>query len=551
MGQFVYSPVNPVRLTHQTAQQAKYNTVPFDRQQAYDCYSQKFQFTDTAIFQFVSDWPVALKLYDKDSKLVATPAPLVTLINNETASWYKFVIDWAVYSEGGYYFTAEYTDDTASQLYQSELIQVKQNWPNTILFEYWNSYNKYSINFKDNTVYQFRVEGVISLFNPEFDDEIYNDQYRNTSLLDSIPFRTFTLDVGGAPLVPEWVIDRTNWIFGCDRVKIDGTFYRNTDGSKWDIERTEPDGTRFINGKLTVIEVNELFLQELTPGETPTGGFKIVSRIVESKNIGGNTVISAQPQFNSASLIKYIAFVNRGAEFTVSAGTSSGAVDLMKPAPIPTGADTVLINQRLSGSSAIYLTIPAGSDMDIVIGYDQFDAELITPGSIITQIKGRPRSISQYHYTTPEQLVLDFDLATGLGIGDFAGTAIMNGNNTTQDWGGKVPMAYKKGMKWSALGIAVANDPEIPLGVDFGEYMHILLAAELPKLKAMIPGATSSNAGNKIPFSGSSPAGQGITPIPVLGGDPTIAGPTGDALLNLPHNNIQPTIYCIYYKELA
>lgn len=52
----------------------------------------------------------------------------------------------------------------------------------------------------------------------------------------------------------------------------------------------------------------------------------------------------------------------------------------------------------------------------------------------------KPRTVIMRHVTNA-YIVANFDI-TGLGINEEVGYAICNGNNTTQDWGGRVPIGF-------------------------------------------------------------------------------------------------------------
>ena len=113
MGQFIYAPINPVRLTQITSFDARYQTMPFDFQEASHPYTQKYQTDDTVKLQCLSDFVPTLKVKDlatySDLATITPSTPLSSIVG-QTYTLYEFEIDWNAVGAGFYYLELTYTD---------------------------------------------------------------------------------------------------------------------------------------------------------------------------------------------------------------------------------------------------------------------------------------------------------------------------------------------------------------------------------------------------------------------------------------------------------
>lgn len=545
MSVFIYSPVNPIRLIEQKTFDSRYNSVPFDFQGPTVPYYQKYQTNDTVQLQVLADHVPTLTIRQSATTAIkSTITPTVSTIIGQTYSLYEFKIQWTSLQADNYYVQVDCNGVT----YQSDNIQTANYWPNTALFEYTHSKNTYSIIFSTGYIGTFRAEACVQDFNPEFSDVIYADQTHNITKLNSIRYRTFNLYVPGFNFgqgVPQWVGDRINWIFGCDQLQIDGQYYQNNENSKWEITRTDPDGTRNIGLKLNIIEVADTFTLSLNTGASPAQTFKIVSKALSYPNISANFNIAGT--FNNGTRINTVSVNNRGAAFNMQIGITSGGSEIMVSDVVQAGGNTFTLEYLFIDTETIYLTIPTGSNCDVYIDYTDFNAPSITPGSVTTVTKFPPYAMWPV-WMSSAQMSYYFDLTTGLGKTgtEYAGTAIVDGtgrNGTPNNIGLSVPMIYKQGAKYSDIGMVVTGNPEIPIGATFGESTHTLTAGELPPLKVALPGAVNGNSGNAIPFAY-------LQNPPASNVNLNVTDMSGNTLAGSAHNNIQPTVYCVYVMQL-
>jgi hypothetical protein len=135
------------------------------------------------------------------------------------------VFAWSVVFNSASYGIYECTFDVSDQpegiyfLYQlvsllsvnwevvSEPIHVKVSWPNTLLYRYYNSFNKDDVAWITGIQMYFRCESGIMDFNPDADASDYIDQTQDRELIDGIPSRAFKLFIGEAPGVAPYIID--------------------------------------------------------------------------------------------------------------------------------------------------------------------------------------------------------------------------------------------------------------------------------------------------------------------------------------------------------
>ena len=485
MGQFIYAPINPIWMNQVKTFSSNYNTLPFNYQPAKIPYAQKVKFGVPTMFQVLSDWVPTLKIYQCgtgtliDTLAGSTPT---TGIIGQTFTCYEFMITWGSYPADTYYIEITYTDDEPILItWRSGAIQSATNWPNTIVFEYTNSQNDFSVIFSTGIVFAAIIEGAIADYEPGFEDVIYEDQYHNTTKLNSIPFRQFTLYLGSAngfAGIPPYMGDKANWIFSCDQVKADGQYYQNTVGSKWDISRTDPNGTNFIGLKITIIEVINLFLQSYDAGPIPAGSVKVVDRVLDF--IGNSANITISGIFTSASLLTKIIIYNIGGDiFTINASTAAdGSVPITSPFTT-TGQpkDVWEINEPFDAVATLYLLGLSGTNCNIYVRYDQLDAPyILPPTSNKPFVKGTRYS---YEEVTVGDFTIDWNIGTGSGNpGTKYEGCVISGTNGTKDmnglkeigWNPSLPLTRDMlvGNSGNTATLTSGNLPSfnIPVGLD-------------------------------------------------------------------------------------
>jgi hypothetical protein len=143
-------------------------------------------------------------------------------------------VDPSGLTEGVYYLhlTAGTGGDIAEMI--SEPLEVKADWPDTLLIEYSNKKNKQAVVFTTGYNPSFRVEGWIDNFKPDATFTSYVNQPADIQLLNGIPYRTHKLNIGFDQGHPDWVFDKVNRITLLNTVLYDGDQFSRDSDAKWE-----------------------------------------------------------------------------------------------------------------------------------------------------------------------------------------------------------------------------------------------------------------------------------------------------------------------------
>lgn len=235
------------------------------------CYPQKFTIYEGTKIQILSDYSnITATIRDEVTKkiiLTLDVVPMSTTIVGQSFSVYEVEIPFYDLIEEGYYYvdlTYFKTEIGTTVTLISEVIDVKKEHPNTLLFTYKNSVNNFDVIFNTGIEFNIRVEGDIQNFEPSSEDELYIDQKRNSTKLYSLPYQLFTLYIGGAAGLPAWMNDKMNRVMSCDIIQIDGAYFEKNEGAEWEFSRQDdypffgmniqitPTENRFTNQYTTV-----------------------------------------------------------------------------------------------------------------------------------------------------------------------------------------------------------------------------------------------------------------------------------------------------------
>lgn len=202
-------------------------------------YLQKWQSGDVIFLQFLADEPVTIKVVDNSTKItVKTVSAIImeTSLIDQDFDVYEAQIDLDDLDFGCYYLQiSNQENDTVI----SHAFDYQQEWPETILINYTNSENDFDTIFDTGLEFMIRVEGVIHNFAPKTDSEVYFSQRKNPVQLFANPYRQFTLQVGRAKGVAEWIADILNIAFACDQKSINGVKFERNEGADWEVIRVD------------------------------------------------------------------------------------------------------------------------------------------------------------------------------------------------------------------------------------------------------------------------------------------------------------------------
>lgn len=259
-------------------------------------YAQKRQQNDTDVIQFQSDYaPFQVQLVNCSNQVIKTVnIPVVaTGLINPMANTYQENFTYDIVPPGRYWMLLRGGMGNDIEAI-SEPIDVDVTHPYTVLLEYSNSINKDTVYFGGGAIFKLRLDAQIMRMEPASKDTMYTNQTQNETLLRSYAYRIFNFVVSAYEGVPDWMIDKLNRIFGCDKVLIDGKQFTKDEGAKW--ENTDVEMYPMSGWKIKLREAKNRTAIRMSTDPNPqeniivshdieTDGFGNVSQIVRLTNI--------------------------------------------------------------------------------------------------------------------------------------------------------------------------------------------------------------------------------------------------------------------------
>jgi len=417
---------------------AKYNNRPFADKVGEDCYYIKRTRTDTAVkLQIISDYAdVELNFYNQYTRNFALNVPFTAIgipITGATFKGYECTIDFSDLAEDIYYGEITYTDEDLNVItYRTPPIDVKNDHPDTILFEYTDVVNRLGVIFDTGIEFNFRVEGILRNYQPSSSDEDYVDQKYNSVSLNSIPYRVFDLYIGafGIQQYPDWLIEKLNFIFACKLKKIENEYYNKADGAKFEVTRpTQKDDRGYP--KITVIQDENLGIQEYKTGDEPIGDLIVVRKAYKvGDNISTDQVVAGV--FTDNTTLCRIDLWNYGGDaftLTIDDGTDVIGEFEIDGTNLTEALELVKV---FNSPKTLNITGITGADLKIYLVYDKLDAPVLNP--VGSEGSYLPKTIYTYYEMAPGDIDIDWNVATGQGAIDtqFEG-CVMLGTNGTDD----------------------------------------------------------------------------------------------------------------------
>jgi hypothetical protein len=257
-------------------------------------YWQKWQTNDVLRWQFISNVaPIKVQFYDCKGLKVGTPLQFTQKQQNKYyPGFYIYEASYALAGLPRGRYRSEFTfGDPVIATLEGDFYDIAENWPNTVLAEYTNSFYYADAIFETGWLPNFRVEGWFKLQPPAARDELYEDQVLNQTMLFSDPYKVWEFIIGPSGGVPDWVVEKLNWIFGCDELFLDGKQFTKDNGAKF----TEVEFERYpyrgwsINLRETARRSSSLF-----PIDPTTGGKKLLVALnVETDGFADTTIGSS------------------------------------------------------------------------------------------------------------------------------------------------------------------------------------------------------------------------------------------------------------------
>jgi hypothetical protein len=133
--------------------------------------------------------------------------------------------------DGRYFFIVRAGTNPVKKTSISEPILIQAEQPRTLLIEYVNRSYYGNMIFETGITPSIRIQGFLTLQPPPSKDTLYEDQVLDMIMVQSKPYRLLELTIEP---VPDWMIDKLNWIFGCSGLRIDGKYFTKNEGAKWE-----------------------------------------------------------------------------------------------------------------------------------------------------------------------------------------------------------------------------------------------------------------------------------------------------------------------------
>lgn len=205
-----------------------------------ECYLAPYQQCDTVEVKFFSSIGTLAtfqyaRLLDANGKVYTSKSITVILEAGTYSGLYLYTVRFKLYDvkEGKYFLQLIHDNVTTAEMVLFEPFHVKQNHPNTIRYDYHNTYNTQGFIFGDGTnKLQLRVKGDIKVGNNSTFN-VYEDQGYNVEAISGTPFREIEVTFGTRSSgIPQWVADKIERISLLDSNSIDGVALTRADGAK-------------------------------------------------------------------------------------------------------------------------------------------------------------------------------------------------------------------------------------------------------------------------------------------------------------------------------
>lgn len=177
--------------------------------------------------------PINLQVFRDSDDIVIDTIPFQQIranYNDPTLFIYEIDVDMSIYDEGCYYFKITFGSPVVLTL-KSENIKLSENHENTLLLSYSN-YRMYAdMIFETGFASSLRIPATLKFKGPASNDTVYKDQVLNTQIVRSVPFRVWTLQIGGSEGIPDYLADKIFGIIGCSNFQVDGKYYVKNEGA--------------------------------------------------------------------------------------------------------------------------------------------------------------------------------------------------------------------------------------------------------------------------------------------------------------------------------
>lgn len=194
--------------------------------------------------------PQNLEYYDERGNMVKSTA-WANVFATPNYSIYEVEVDFTTLPPGTYFLYVYAEDGINLYPYLSEPIDVKDNQPRTLLFEYNNYYNAHGVAWTTGIKMKFVCEAGLGKMTPKGERTSHVNQVFDVATLNGVATREIDLLVGTAVGVAPYVPDILNRIFKCSRVVIEGMQYQAAPDAEVEINYIK--GSRLVGGRLAIV----------------------------------------------------------------------------------------------------------------------------------------------------------------------------------------------------------------------------------------------------------------------------------------------------------
>lgn len=245
--QVIISPLNPVRFVPEGTPTAWnfygdwYRNLVRSYQRP-DNYAQKWLPSATEIrLQITANYgPVVIDLYSCHGQLLNSYNGVVkaTGLYDTGFSTYEFVIPRPNISDW-WYLRLKVGFDVTLLTWISEPQVSIPTTPEIMTVRYSNTFNDQDIIFSTGIEFVTCVEAILDEYAPKVKQAVWEDQPLNLKTIAAVPYDQFKFVLGDGYGVPDYIAQKMNVIFACNKVFFDDVQFTRAEGSEWDATRTE------------------------------------------------------------------------------------------------------------------------------------------------------------------------------------------------------------------------------------------------------------------------------------------------------------------------
>lgn len=202
-------------------------------------YWNPWQKEDNPTLQFITRdlSQVVVKLYNCQGTEIASTSATLKSSPSVIPPYFLWEVptDFTSLAEAGYYMRAIGGAGANTATLISEGLNIKADWPDTLMLEYSSSQNKQSMIFDTGFTGQFRLRGFFdNSFKQKYKGAFYIDQPQDIQILNAIPYEVADLWCGLEDGIPDYVFKKAARILLLDGAMIEGEGFSLDEGAEWE-----------------------------------------------------------------------------------------------------------------------------------------------------------------------------------------------------------------------------------------------------------------------------------------------------------------------------